>query len=35
MQKIILGKNKEIFNIEVWGMSEAVKIAEQRNFKTQ
>lgn len=35
MQKTTLGKNKEIFNIEIWGISEAVKIAEQRSFKTQ
>ncbi len=29
MQKVTLGKNKEIFNAEMWDISEAVKIAEQ------
>ena len=35
MQKITLGKNKEIFNIEMWGIFETVKIIEQRCLKTQ
>lgn len=29
-QKITLGKNKEIFDAEMWGISEAVKIAEKK-----
>ncbi len=29
MQKVTLGKNKEIFDAEMWGVSEAVKVAEQ------
>ena len=29
MQKVTLGKNKEIFDAEMWGISEAVKIVEQ------
>ena len=28
-QKVTLGKNKEIFDAEMWGISEAVKVAEQ------
>lgn len=29
-QKTTLGKNKEIFDAEIWGISEAVKVAEQK-----
>ncbi len=34
-QKVTLGKNKEIFDAEMWGISEAVKIVEQMCLKTQ
>ena len=34
-QKVTLGKNKEIFDAEMWGISEAVKIAEQKCLKAQ
>ena len=34
MQKVTLGKNKEIFDAEMWGISEAVKVAEQRCLKS-
>ncbi len=34
-QKVKLGKNKEIFDAEMWGISETVKIAEQIYLKTQ
>ena len=34
-QKVTLGKNKEIFDAEMWGISEAVKIAEPRCLKAQ
>ncbi len=33
MQKVIQGKNKKIFDAEMWGISEAVKVAEQRCLK--
>lgn len=34
-QKITLGKNKKIFDAEVWGISEAVKIAENKCSRAQ
>ncbi len=34
-QKITLGKNKEILDAEVWGISEAVKIAERKCSRVQ
>ena len=34
-QKVTLGKNKEIFDAEMWGISEVVKIVEQMCLKTQ
>lgn len=33
IQKITLGKNKDIFDAEIWGIFEAVKIAEQKCSK--
>ena len=34
-QKTTLGKNKEIFDAEIWGISEAVKVAERTCLRTQ
>ena len=34
-EKTTLGKNKEILDAEIWGISEAVKVAEQRCMRTQ
>ncbi len=34
-QKIILGKNKEIFDVEIWDISEAVKVAEKKSSRVQ
>ncbi len=34
-QKITLGKNKEIFDAEMWGISEAVKVAEKKGSRVQ
>lgn len=31
MVKISLGQNKEIFDVEMWGISEAIKVAEQKS----
>ena len=33
MQKVTLGKNKEIFDAKMWGISKAVKVAEQSCLK--
>ena len=33
--KISIGQNKEIFGAEVWGISEAFKVAEQRTRQVQ
>lgn len=30
MQKTLMGKNKEIFDIEIWEISEALKVIKQR-----
>ncbi len=30
MQKVTLGKNKEILDAEIWGISEAIKVVERR-----
>lgn len=29
--KVSLGQNKEIFDVEMWGISEAIKVAKQRS----
>ena len=34
-QKVSLGKNKEILDAEIWGISEAIKIAEKKCMKFQ
>ncbi len=34
MQKVTLGKNKEIFDTEIWGVSKAVKVAEQSYLRS-
>lgn len=34
-QKTTLSKNKEILDVEIWGISEAVKVAEQKCIRTQ
>ena len=35
MQKVTLGKNKEILDAEIWGISEAIKVAERRCVRAQ
>lgn len=35
MQKTILGKNREILDIEIWGRFEAVKVAEYKCMRTE
>ena len=35
VRKVTLGQNKEIFDAEMWGISKAVKVAEQRCLKAQ
>lgn len=34
-RKASLGQNEEIFDAEMWGISEAVKVAEQRTRQVQ
>lgn len=34
-QKVCLGLNKEIFDAEIWGISEAFKVAEEKTKQVQ
>ena len=34
-QEVTLGKNKEILDAEIWGISKAVKVAERRCLRAQ
>lgn len=33
--KVSLGQNKEIFDAEMWGISEAIKVAEQKTSEVR